>query len=37
MGPYKILHCFPEIDNYAVEILFAPAGFIIVYTSLLAP
>jgi len=37
MGPYKIFHCFPETDNYTVEISFAPSGFITVHTSLLAP
>jgi len=36
MGPYKIFCCFPETDNYTVEILFAPSGFITVHTSLLA-
>jgi len=37
MGPYKIFCCLLEIDNYIVEISFAPFGFIIVHTSLLAP
>jgi len=37
IGPYKILRCFPDTDNYAVEIPFAPAGSIMVHTFLLAP
>jgi len=37
MGPYKIFRCFPETDNYTVEIPFAPSSFITVHTSHLAP
>jgi len=37
MGPYKLLHCIPEMDNYTIEIPFAPLGTMTVHTSLLAP
>jgi len=37
MGPHKIFRCFPETDNYTVDIPFALSGFITVHTSLLAP
>jgi len=37
MGPYKLLRCIPEMDNYTVEIPFAPSGAMTVHTSLLAP
>jgi len=37
LGPYKLLCCIPETDNYTVEIPFAPSGAITIQTSLLAP
>jgi len=37
LGLYKLLHCIPEMDNYTVEIPFAPSGAMTVHTSLLAP
>jgi len=37
MGPYKLLRCIPETDNYTVEIPFALSGAMTVHTSLLAP
>ena len=36
MGPYKLLRCISETDNYTVEIPFAPSGTMTVHTSLLA-
>jgi len=36
MGPYKLLRCIPETDNYTGEIPFAPSSAMTVHTSLLA-
>jgi len=36
IGPYKLLRCIPETDNYTVEIPFALSSAMTVHTSLLA-
>jgi len=37
LGPYKLLHCISETDNYTIEIPFALSGSMTIHTSLLAP
>jgi len=37
LGRYKLPRCIAEMDNYTVEIPFAPSGAMTVHTSLLAP